>query len=136
MGITVLWVALWVQFAVVPAPWNRATAFTLFGIACADTVLYGMSMQRRPASTPRHATVFSSAAVGLRTLAAVSWAPFLGAGIFLSVASLSIGPLALILFFGIPVSLAFAVVGYVALLILLGVGAALVWLQQARRRRC
>jgi hypothetical protein len=117
-----LWATLWLQFLVVPASWNRLVALVLFGLACVDTVAFGVSQRGRGISE-----VVESAAAGVLVLAVLSWTPLLAVGVGYSVAVASIGPLFGILLFGLPVSLALAIVGYLLLLFLLGLGRLLAW---------
>jgi hypothetical protein len=127
VAISVLWVSLWLQFAVVPAAWDRLVALVLFGIACVDTVLYGMSLPPRHARGPDEVGVLASSGIGVLTLAAVSWAPILAFGVYASVTTVSIGPLLALLVFGLPVSLAVAGAGLLIMLVLLALGRVLVW---------
>lgn len=124
--ISSLWLLLWLQFEVVPASWSRLTALTLFSMACCDTVLYGMSLRTARAQGPGPG-ILSSSAIGVLTLGAVSWIPILVIGAAYCLVSLSIGPIAVLLFFGLPVSLALFIAGYVVILVLLGVGRLLGW---------
>lgn len=59
IGIALLWIVLWVVFAVIHDTVGKSIAFSLFGVACADTVLYGMrsylERRRRARSFPSHA---------------------------------------------------------------------------------
>ena len=137
VAICVLWAILWLQLGVVPAPWNRVLALVLFGVACGDTVIYGMTVRPRHEVGPKAPGLLSSSAVGVLALAAVSWTPFLAIGTLYSLLSRSIGPLAFILIFGVPVSLVLAISGYLLILLLLAAGRVLAWATSApwRRRR-
>jgi hypothetical protein len=133
VAINVLWVALWAQFGITPTSWNRLLALIVFGIACGDTVLYGTTLGPRRPGVKRPG-VLSSSAIGVLTIAAVSWAPFLAVGAGFSIVSRSVDPLAVILIFGVPISLVLAVAGFLLIALLLVAGRVLVWAKLAPHR--
>jgi hypothetical protein len=122
VGISLLWVALWVQLAVVPASSSRVVACVLFGAAAVDTVAFGWTVQPRRVRRESPGLLLSSG-LGVLTLAAVSWTPLVVVGALASIASRSVAPLAVLFFFGLPLALALAIAGYVVVLLLVVVGA-------------